>query len=316
MEYDRALQRVDNYFLTVKAFAGGGVDIDEKNEYGRTALDLAIGNDAKKIAAFLSGTLDNDGGAAAGGMTLHQAAEKDDADAVKAIAGAGADLNALKDAEKHKFGGCTPLAIAVSNLGINAVDALLSCGADPSFKDGDDRVALLFLLYPYSKAGLNKNTADRIPKIIGSVFSAGFKADQTADGEENTLLTAACKSQGGARGNVINEMIKRGCDINKANSSGETALMHVCARDFKITENIQIDLLERGADVSAADKNGDTALHYAARNDDKTGAKALCDMLLEFGADANAVNNSKKTALDIAAERENEPLVKLLLGKM
>jgi ankyrin repeat protein len=81
-------------------------------------------------------------------------------------------------------------------------------------------------------------------------------------------------------------------------------------------ENVQTALLEQGAEVSAADQNGDTALHYAARNDDKNGAKVLCDMLLEFGAAAAAVNNAGQTALDIATETGNEPLVKLLLSKM
>jgi len=75
-------------------------------------------------------------------------------------------------------------------------------------------------------------------------------------------------------------------------------------------------LLEQSANVNAADKNGDTALHYAARNRNNTGAKTLCDMLLEFGADANKINNAGKSALDIATEQNNEPLVKLLLGKM
>jgi ankyrin repeat protein len=81
-------------------------------------------------------------------------------------------------------------------------------------------------------------------------------------------------------------------------------------------ENVQVALLEQGAEVSAADRNGDTALHYAARNDDKNGAKVLCEMLLEFGAAAAAVNNAGKTALDIATEIGNEPLVKLLLAKI
>ena len=60
-------------------------------------------SDAKKIAAYLSGTLSGDESAdiAARGMTLHQAAEKGDAEAIKAIAGTGADVNSLKDGGEH-----------------------------------------------------------------------------------------------------------------------------------------------------------------------------------------------------------------------
>ena len=321
-----ALRRVEDYFRTVKAFAEGGVDIDERNRLGESALDLAVESRAKKIAAFLSGTLtgdDDEAAIAAGGMTLHQAAEKDDAEAIKAIVGAGADPNALKDGEKIKFGGCTPLAIAIANFNENAVDALLSCGADPSFRDGDGRAALLFMLVPYVKVYPNEKTMDRIPKMIKSMLIAGFDADQAIDDKGNTLLIAVCKSQHGIMTNnrcikveVIKELLKLGCDVNRTNMFGETALMHACAFDFLIMENFQIDLLERGADVSLVDKKGDTALHYAARNENRPGAKALCDMLLEFGADAKAVNNLKKTALDLAVERENESLAKLLIKKM
>jgi len=326
-EYDKAVQHVEDYFRTVKAFAKGGVDISEKNSYDRPALDIAVENNAKKIAAFLSGTLKEDSGAsvAAGGMTLHQAAEKGDAEAIKALVKSGADMNALKDADEHELGGRTALGVAVAYLSIDAVDALLSCGADPSFKDGKGNAALRCFFSPYLKMSPNEKMINekRIQRIIGSFVSAGFKIDSTVDDDGNTLLVIACKSSRGPsykkqsmKSIIVEETMKHKSNINIANRFGETALMHAGAADFDTMENIQIALLEQGANVVAADKDGDTALHYAARNDDKNGAKALCDMLLEFGADAKAVNNAGQTALDIATERNIEPLVKLLLSKM
>jgi ankyrin repeat protein len=326
-EYEKAVQHVEDYFRTVKAFAKGGVDISEKNSYDRSALDIAVENDAKKIAAFLSGTLTDDGGAsvAAGGMTLHQAAEKGDVEAIKAIAATGADMNGLKDGKEHELGGRTALAVAVAYLKTEAVDALLSYGADPSFKDGNGFAALRCFFSPYLKTSPNEKmfVEKRIQRIISSVVSAGFKIDTTVDDDGNTLLVLACKSSRGPaynnrsmKGDIVTEAMRHDPNMDLANRFGETALMHAGARDFDVMENIQITLLEQGANVSAADKNGDTALHYAARNDDKNGAKTLCDMLLEFGADAKAVNNAGRTALDMATERNNEPLVKLLLTKM
>ena len=323
-EYDAAVARVERYFRVVKAFAEGGVDKDEKNGYGQSALDIAVKSDAKKIAAYLSGTLtdDADGSAiAAGGMTLHQAAEKGDKEAIKAIAAAGADLNGLKEGERHRNGGCTPLAIAVIFMKNEAAEALLACGADPSFKDSSGRVAVSYL----NEASVNGPAFEekRIPRFIKDMVSVGLNINTPVDDDGNTLLILACKSgrSGGynkytKKGEMISGTLKHNPDINLKNRFGETALMHACARDFEIMEQVQLTLLEQGANVAAADKNGDTALHYAARNGDRNGAKTLCDMLLEFGAVANVVNNAGQTALDIATENENEPLVKLLLGKM
>jgi len=316
-EYDAAVALVEEYFRTVKAFVEGGVDKDEKNEYGQSALDMAIRNNAKKISAFLSGTLTADADEAvieAGGMTLHQAAEKGDAVAIRAIMRSGADINGLKDGEYY-YGGCTALSVAVAFLKPDAVDALLECGADPAYKDGNGHAALFYLTHLDMRSDrLSKET---ISKIISSMVSAGSKIDQPIDDDGNTLLNLACSVREGTGENfVINTVLKYDQNLNLPNRFGQTPLMRVCAGDFGDLENIQLALLEHGADVSVADTNGDTALHYAARNGDRNGAKVFCDMLIEFGADAKAVNNSGKTALDIAVETGNEPLAKLLLSKM
>ena len=325
-DLDAALQLMEDYFQTVKAFVAGGVDMDEKNSYGKSALDIAVEKSIDKIAAYLSGTLtdeSDESAIAAGGMTLHQAAEKGDAKAIKAIAAAGADLNSLKDDKEYKFGGCTALAIAVAFHHVDAVETLLACGANPSFKDGNGRAAASFLVFGSSAAIIMDTfTEKRIPAIIKNLLSAGMDINMPVNDDSDTLLLLACKSGSNAgysrytvKGEIIAEVMKHNPDINHVNQLGETALMHASARNFEIMEGIQVELLELGANVNLADNNGDTALHYAARNDDKNGAKILCDMLLEFGANAQAVNNEGKTALDIATEQDNEPLVKLLLSK-
>lgn len=316
------------YFRVVKAFAEGGVDKNEKNNYNQSALDIAVKNGAKKIAVYLAGTLTEDADAAAdsvkaGGMTLHQAAERGDAEAINAIAKSGADLNALKDDDERRPGGRSALAIACAYLQGEAVEALLANGADPSFKDGEGRTAVSCLISGL-EASLHSGVFNekRIPKIIGDMAAAGMDINETVNDDADTLLILACKSERGkaynsrsVKGDIIDTALALNADVKAANRFGETALMHACTRDFDMMENVQITLLERGADPAAADRNGDTALHYAARNDDKNGAKVLCDMLLEFGAEAAAVNNAGQTALDIAAETGNEPLVKLLLAK-
>ena len=322
MAYDATIQLIEDYFRVVKAFAEGGVDIDEKNGYGTAALDIAVSGDAKKIAAYLSGTLGDaaDSNAiAAGGMTLHQAVEKGDMAAIKAIMATGVDLNSLKDDKPHNMGGCTPLALACAYLHVDAVEALLAGGADPSFKDSNGCAAVNYI---GSMASVIETTFTEkcIPRTIKNLVSAGMNINMPVNDDSDTLLISACKKRGSyaykrysVKAEIIDQALKLNPDINLANRFGETALMYACAWDFEMMENVQLTLLEQGADVAAADKNGDTALHYAARNDDKNAAKTLCNMLLEFGADPNAVNNDQKTALDIATEQDNEPLVKMLL---
>ena len=329
-DYEAAIQLYEDYLLVIKVFAANGVDIDEKNAKGKTALDIAVKNDAKKIAAFLSGNLtdeagstaaDNSDAIAAGGMTLHKAAEKGDAEAIKAIAKTGVDLNSLAD-------GCTALAIACAYLHTEAVETLLACGADPSFKDSKGLTAASYLAdktdYRHHRNDKEFNTEKRIPGILKNMISVGLDINQLVDDDGNTLLTFACKrlvnytieGRRTARNDILAEILKNNPNLNLANRFGETALMFACIGDFEIMEKHQLFFLEQGADVSAADKNGDTALHYAARNKNKAGAKTLCDMLLEFDADVKAVNNAGRTALDIATGQDNEPLVKLLLSKM
>ena len=332
-EYEKAAKVTEQYFRIVKAFAAGGVDINEKDGSGRAALEIAIRDNAKKIAAFLSGTLTegNDAAVAAGGMTLHQAAEKNDAEAIKAIAAAGADMNGLKDDEERKMGGCTPLGVAVGNLKAEAAEALLACGADPSFKDARGKTAITYLFHLNPMMPINDSqfidvfSEKRVTKIIKAIFAAGAEADQTVNDDEDTILTLAfkrncsghiSKAKCKLKEEALAELMKQDPNVNAKNRFGETALMHASAQDFKTTENFQIDLLEKGADANAADKIGNTPLHYAANNREKADARASCEMLLEFGADANIVNNAGKTALDLATERDNEPLVKLLINKM
>ena len=47
-ELNKNNTHAENLFLTVKAFVEGGVDADEKNNYGQTARDIAVKSGAKK----------------------------------------------------------------------------------------------------------------------------------------------------------------------------------------------------------------------------------------------------------------------------
>ena len=304
--YDAVAAHVDDYYKTVKAFIDGGVDPDEKNDYGKSALDMAVEHGAKKIAGLLSGD-DN----SSAGMTIHQAVEHKDLEAICALAEHGDDLDVPNDAS-GEYSGYTPLAIGCKMLDDELVETLLSCGADPNAKDSKAKIALCYL-------GGSGSDTEKLAKNVLKAFKAhGFDVNGFADDESNTLLTYNCKYyNGGYSAAIIDNLLGMNADINIANRFGETPLMQICTKDYNEVENIQIMMLEDGADVTVKDKNGDTPLHYAAKNRSDSRAKTLCDMLFEFGkVDVNAVNNEGKSALDIATENNNEPLVKYLLGKL
>ena len=320
---------LDDFFKTVTAFAAAGVAIDEKNDYGKTALDIAVQSNAKKIAAFLSGAIGADGGdeeaITAGGMSVHQAAEKNDAAAIRAIAKSGADLNACCDQEDSPYRGRTALGICCSFMAAEAAAALLECGADPACKDSGGHNALYWCFstdaHVILHAGVFENR--NIPRIIEAMINKGLSINEPIDEDSNTLLLFACKSWRGTgynrytlKGVIVEEALKLGADINAANRFGETPLMWASARDFDIMENYQLQFLENGAEVNARDIKGKTALHYAAAAESQMGARTCAAMLLEFGADLSIADNDGKTALDIATKGEFEGLVKLLLDKM
>ena len=85
-------------------------------------------------------------------------------------------------------------------------------------------------------------------------------------------------------------LIKNGVDVNSADESGVTALMHA-ARGGNI-EGAR-ELLKAGADVNAVDKNGKAALIHAVRED---GAE-MVRILLGAGANIDAADNHGWTAM-------------------
>lgn len=311
-EYAELEAVVEAYYKTVKAFADGGLDLDEKNDYGESGLDIAVKYGAKKIAAYLSGEdVEDSEAVSAGGMTIHQAVETGDIEAIRTIAGRGGDLDAV-NGNDGRYAGFTPLSIACAFLNCDAISALIAGGADVNVKDNEGHTALYFLAREgYAE---KKDNINRIKEIMTLFKKAGYDINGFVNDDSDTLLNYNCKY--GFK-ELIDLLLQSGADVNIANRFGETPLMRICKKDSSEMENLQVIMLENGADVTAKDQNGHTALHYAAKNGSHSAAKNMAEMLFEFGkVDVGAVSNEGKTALDIAAEADNEPLVKWLLAKM
>lgn len=318
-------QKADCYFKSVKALLDGGMDADEKNNSGKTPLEVAIESGDKRIGALLSGE-NGESEMQTGGMTLHQAVEKTDYQAINAHARLSADMNAINDVQ-GVFNGMTPLAIACYILDLEAVKLLLSLGADPNFKNAYGATALTkwFEYRGDQYMTMIKSREKVAQKIAKELLVAGIDIDGTINDKSDTLLIAACKSADKGRrynddptlGLAVAKLLVK-ADVNLSNIEGQTALMLLCASpsNDSQTGNLQMNLLEAGAIIDATDRHGNTPLHYAAMNEASNIGKERAEVLFEFGnPKPEAVNNAGKSALEMASDNNNEPLVKLILMK-
>ncbi|MDR0873880.1 MAG: ankyrin repeat domain-containing protein [Prevotellaceae bacterium] len=322
-------KKIEYYFLTVKTLVESGVDKDEKNQYGRTALENAVESGAKKMAAYLNGEDVESGNAAIGGMNLHQAVIKDDLEAIAALLKNGADPNALLDGEptddSRNYLGCTPLAVACDCISVEAVKLLLQNGATPGYKNSEGKAPITWLLSTRGcKVSMQTVQKEkRVEQIIKAFIDAGYNINDTVNDDADTLVIYALKYAAETHlyhfdlEVVANEeaMCYR-ADFNLSNHAGQTPLMLACTKDREEIENTLLSILEAGVEVNARDTEGNTALHYTFKNRSKNTTKAFCELLLDFDADAAVANNKGETAMDMAVATENEPLVKLLLSKM
>lgn len=334
-ELERELAAAEDYledfFKTVKAFLDGGVDPEEPDNNMQKPVQMAKSSGANKIAALLDGSYVDGGGAEAelaskaGGMSLHEAVINKDLEAVRAVIALGADVNEISDEERFK--GMTPLAVAARVINTECMEILLAAGADPNFKDGNGMTAIAYMFSYITALNVRPDvfTEKKAPQAIQMLIDAGLNINDTVDDNFNTALTCACLSPNNSPGYnnlilrniLIDEMIRRGIDINAANKFGQTALMGACLLEFKQIESVLLTLLENGARTDAVDGAGNTPLIYAACNPIKSDAKQVTELLFDFGSmRPDAVNNEGKTALDYATENDNEILVKLLLSKM
>lgn len=320
---DREREYRERYFQVVKILYDYGFDMDEKDGYGRSPLEYAKDCTDKRLAALIEGTYSEDMDLAGltGGLTLQEAVERKDYEAIQNLAAQGVDLNEIADEGKWK--GRTPLSVACSYLDEKAVELLLASGADPDFRNSDGQTCLYQVLaegetvyYDFAQRE-DRNTVCK--KILSLLLSAGMDKDAAINAAGDTALIAACR-RASQKDRLCYKfavaLIAAKCCLDAVNLKGQNALMIISSQNSSDAGELQISLLEAGASVAERDGDGNTALHYAAANGNESVAKEMAEMLFEFDfKDVEAVNNAGKTALEIAMEKDNESLVKFILMK-
>jgi hypothetical protein len=134
-------------------------------------------------------------------------------------------------------------------------------------------------------------------------LDAGMDPDYLADRVGTGLMVAAW------HGNLpmMELLVARGADVNKANALGEQALMHAAWRGQ--TDAIKW-LLAKGARINNGTMRW-SALHYAAFS----GHGKATALLLDNGADINARSTNGSSPLMMAVYEGHEDMVKQLLAR-
>jgi hypothetical protein len=134
-------------------------------------------------------------------------------------------------------------------------------------------------------------------------LDAGLAPDYAADRIGTGLMIAAW------RGDIpmMQLLVARGADVNKANALGERALMHAAWRGH--ADAVEW-LLAKGAQVNS-DPMHWSALHYAVF----AGHAEVAALLLGHGADINARSTNGSSVLMMAVYEGHEKLVRQLLAQ-
>jgi uncharacterized protein len=251
---------------------------------------------------------------------LMYAARDGAADAVRALADAGANVNAVDP------DGTTPLVRAIINAHYDAADVLLENGGDPNISDSSGMGALYAAVDMNSLGEIYGRPARKVKdtltalELITRLLSHGAKpnAQLTSPalqrshtpgepllGEGTTPLMRAAKNGDRAAMQIL---LDHGADPTMTQKNHTTALMlaaglgrglGVFAKDVgteaDLRESVRL-CLERGVDVNAVDDSLETALHYAAQ----AGLDSVVKLLAEYGAVLDAKDKQGRTPVDVA----------------
>jgi ankyrin repeat protein len=286
--------------VTLLATRGASLDVRSKApEFPKVKVDLAT-----MVTTALP----------RGGFTAAMlAARQGAAEAIDALADAGADLDA-GDPD-----GTTALNLAIINAHYEAAARLIERGANPNIGDSSGMTPLYAAIdMQYQDPLINRPLAKpsgpmRPMDVVKLLLAHGadpnarlrtpllMRQHNAGDGQLGEGATPLMRASKVSAVEFMRTLLDKGADPNLRLKNQTTALMIAAARAGRNAgpEQGTIDamalLLDRGADINAANDNGETALHIAVPRGD-----ALVRFLAERGANLSAKDKFERTALDVA----------------
>jgi ankyrin repeat protein len=216
---------------------------------------------------------------------LVKAVADDDLAAVKTLAFAISDINAIKPHSGEPL-----LNQAVERGNREMAQVLMRAGADVNLRSSFGRTAIMSL-------------SERTPvELVRELVEAGAKINARDDDGQSLLMISASSGTPA----VLKEVLKAGARVDATDSNGETALF--AAARANNTEAIDL-LVGAGVDVNAKDEDGKTALMATLYSVDLKTFKAL----VERGADVNLTDYEGGTSVMLAATNEESAILELLL---
>jgi ankyrin repeat protein len=309
---------VANRGEAVRLLAEAGADMNVRSKltsYPHTQNGVGL-NGLEKDVSYVGQTVLPKGGWTAAMM----AAREGSADAVRALADAGADLNAL-DPE-----GTSALIVAIINGQYEVAKVLLQKGADPNLADIKGMTPL-YAAVDMHTLPTTFGRPDPPPMVkAGAVDAAkmllahGARPDLTLKGRiikrvyndgDGRLTEGATAFMRAARGGDLDMMKllqQAGADPKAVQKNGSTALMMAAGAGSgrgsdnnpdKVTEDQVMTvikyLVDLGVDINAAGDNGDTAAHIAATTN--LGSPKIIRFMHGLGADFTVKNKAGRTPL-------------------
>ena len=310
---------------TLRSLLVAGAEVDERNEYGHTALMEAASKARADIVRLLL-----EAGAdprKEGSLALDFAVRLGNLECVKLLLATGADANCdrederlseddrMEEDEDAEEADPPPLFDAVQRGNLEMVRVLLAAGADPSrVAEGFGILAAAVCQSAPSffevllEAGGSRQGALRMAaqegksRFVERLLAMGADLEDVGDDGMTPLALAAY--YGHAK--VVKRLLAAGARLDSRDEYGKTPL-GMAVQQGK-TGAVRL-LLEAGASVDGAD-NDELLLHSAMWS----GRPRLVELILKHGGDPNADTETEPAALFQAVAADSKPLVETLLA--
>jgi len=313
---------------SAKGYFTGEIDVNARDEKGRTPLHYAAEMNDSQLASFFisigadTNAVDSSRQSAlgicvengyvsvaniivAGGANIHLPILDDKSAAILALQGSSAIFNAIltpSSIDSVDSGKKTILHLASIEGNVQAVHDILAIKSDPSMINQFDTAGKNALDYAFSRPDSSKHMEAAELLILSGAYSENQMFNYFGPAVRSANFNIR-RNEGLApihyavmysHTGLISYLLDKKIDINIKTTSGATAL-HEAVRigNYQIVDM----LVKAGADVNARDANNNTPLHTGIPAE---AHRAIAVMLIASGADPNLRDDHGDTPLHIA----------------